>query len=56
MNRHGCIVTFLLFLLLSIIILSQILSMTGANRLSEHLKSSFRNEEKCGLCFVKFCR
>ena len=56
MNGHGGIVTFLLFLLLSVIILSQILSMTALDRLSEHLNSSFRNVEKFVICFVKFRR
>ena len=37
MNEHGGIVTFFLFLLLSIIILLQILSMVQSDRLYERL-------------------
>jgi hypothetical protein len=53
MNGHGCIVNFFFFLMLSAIILLQILSVTRLDRLREHLKSSFRNVEKCRLCIVE---
>ncbi len=53
MDGHGCIVNFFSFLTLSAITPLQILSVTRLDRLREHLKSSFRNVEKCRLCIVE---
>jgi hypothetical protein len=55
MNGHGCIVNFFFFLLLSAIIRLQFLSVTRLDRLREHLKSSFRNVEKCSNALLKLC-